>query len=87
MDVEQIAIGGGGVGVIVAILAWIRYRKKDVADVSRAQAEANVVIINNFQNLIANYRDENQMLKATVNELKTQVFKLTEQVNKLQSGR
>lgn len=87
MELDQIAIGGGTVGLLVAIIAWVRFLNKDKADVSKSQAEANTIIVDNFKNLITTYQNENKMLTATVDELKRQVLRLTEQINKIQGGR
>jgi len=86
---EQIIIAIIGVlggGTVVAIIAAFRFRKKDSATAKKISAEADAIIMDNFQSLLKTYQDENRLLQVTVNELKMEVLKLREQVNKLNAG-
>jgi glutamate dehydrogenase/leucine dehydrogenase len=74
-------------GIMTSVIQWWRNRSKDKADVSKVQAEANSIIVENFKSLLKTYQDENKLLQITVNELKTEVYKLREQVQIMEHGK
>lgn len=77
-------------GAIIALIAWIRFYRKDratsariEADAKKVSAEADSIIIENFRGILKTYQEENKVLHLTVGELKQQVMKLREQVARL----
>lgn len=76
-------ISGGG---LVGFIAWMRFKKKDSAETKKVSAEADIILVGGFEKLIVRYQEENRLLQETVNDLRGQVIKLTEQVNKMQRG-
>ena len=92
MEWKDIVIPAGA-SLITALAVWFRFRKKDIADVKKisaearkTSAEADSIIIDNFQGLLKTYHEENRLLQTTVNELKTEVFRLREEINKFRNG-